>query len=61
MMSNSEERNELMALAEWLSTFPQMDQYTFDKENSSAKANVDYLSDPGMARYVHNLQGGRNG
>jgi hypothetical protein len=44
-----EERTELSALTVWLKTFPQIDQFTGDKENAEAN-NIDLLADADLAR-----------
>ncbi|MGK3734627.1 MAG: hypothetical protein ACI90V_001464 [Bacillariaceae sp.] len=49
---SKEEHEELSALVEWLSSFPQLEHFAFDKENSSSLVGNagDYLSTPGIAR-----------
>ena len=46
---SKEEQEELSALVEWLSSFPQLENFAFDKENSSSLVGNagDYLSTPG--------------
>jgi len=48
----NEEIEELSALRDWLSSFPQLEQATSDKENSSSpfENEGDYLSNPAMKR-----------
>lgn len=51
------EQDELSAMAEWLSTFPQLESFPYDKENanttndnSSSSYGSEYLSNLSMAR-----------
>ena len=48
-MSNREVE-ELSALGEWLSSFPQLEEIAFDKENTSLVGQGDYQSIPGLKR-----------
>ena len=43
------EHEEFSALTEWISTFPQLEGYPYDKENSTIKTNDEYLSNTDMA------------
>jgi len=51
---SEEEQEELSALVEWLSSFPQLEHFTFDKENNSSLIDytVDYLSTPGITSAI---------
>jgi hypothetical protein len=50
--NQEEEMKELTGLTEWLSTFPHLEAFPFDKENASVPVCVEYLTNKSMTRYV---------
>lgn len=59
---SKEEKEELSALVEWLSSFPQLEHFPFDKENGASLVDytLDYLSTSGITRYVCSVDIGMN-